>query len=91
MSNILLYFFFHRGQEIGAVEGSRIMRGLRGLATKSTNSRKGWNLSQIVTMGFYLTCNFSFSEFNGGVPVLIRLWVFQFERNQWLSFNCHTM
>ena len=63
-----IIFFFHRGQEIGAVEGSRIMRGLRDLATKSTNSRKGWNLSQIVTMGFYLTCNFGFSEFNGGVP-----------------------
>ena len=24
-------------------------------------------------MGFYLTRNFGFSEFNGGVPVLIRL------------------
>ena len=46
---------------------------------------------QIATMGFYLTRNFSFSKFNGGVPALIRLWVFRFEQNQWLRFNCHAM
>ena len=67
------------------------MRGSRGLATKSTHSSEGWNLSQIATIGFYLTHNFGFSEFNGGVPALIRLWVFRFEQNQWLSFNCHAM
>ena len=58
------------------------------LATKSTDSHEGWHWSQIATI---YTRDFGFREFNGGVPALIRLWVFRFDRNQWLSFNCHAM